>query len=420
MTLIHPRRALLVGTEGHRDPRLSRLRSPSRDIKALADVLRDPAIGDFAVTTLLDGSVTDVKVEIERQLMKMPRESLTVVYFACHGIKDANGHLHLACADTDIDLLAATGLSAGWLAEVLHRSPCRSIVLLLDCCYGGAYARGMRPRGDDRVELADELAYTRPIGRGLVVLTACTSTEYAYEDGTLKIDDTPRTAVFTRTLVEGLRSGAADRDHDGFVGVTELYEYVTAEIAKITTMQSPTCVVHEMQGDIRVARNPEPFAVAPAALATELSDATEDPQVWKRAGAVVWLGELYRSGTEAEKVRAKLELRRLASDVDDRVRARAEAELQRDERASSSRNALRLLYWGVGALVLVIVGLVVALVRVSDADREPSAASVEPTYQAQDLELAGDVLFVTTEANEIRRIASDGEPSTIVAGSGSL
>jgi len=49
-----------------------------------------------------------------------------------------------------------------------------------------------------------------------VVLTASTATEYSFEgDPTEAV--TPAGSVFTAALVEGLRTGAADTDRDGWV-----------------------------------------------------------------------------------------------------------------------------------------------------------------------------------------------------------
>jgi len=48
------RLALIIANSEFDAPKLSRLRTPGRDAEALADVLRDPAIGGFEVTLLAD------------------------------------------------------------------------------------------------------------------------------------------------------------------------------------------------------------------------------------------------------------------------------------------------------------------------------------------------------------------------------
>jgi hypothetical protein len=44
----------------------------------------------------------------------------------------------------------------------MSRSLSRRIVLLLDCCYSGAFGRGMRPRGDDSVQMLEQVRQATP------------------------------------------------------------------------------------------------------------------------------------------------------------------------------------------------------------------------------------------------------------------
>ena len=48
------RLALVVATGTYTDPGLRRLRAPARDAADLAQILSDPGIGGFAVTTVID------------------------------------------------------------------------------------------------------------------------------------------------------------------------------------------------------------------------------------------------------------------------------------------------------------------------------------------------------------------------------
>ena len=57
---------------------------------------------------------------------------------------DASPHpdireLYLAATDTDLDLLSATGISSSWLNERINRTRSRRTVVLLDCCFSGAF-----------------------------------------------------------------------------------------------------------------------------------------------------------------------------------------------------------------------------------------------------------------------------------------
>lgn len=57
--------ALLVATADYGDPALVRLRSPGQDASDLAGVLRDPQIGGFEVTMVVNASSGQLQEEIE-------------------------------------------------------------------------------------------------------------------------------------------------------------------------------------------------------------------------------------------------------------------------------------------------------------------------------------------------------------------
>ena len=91
-------------------------------------------------------------------------------------------------------------------------------------------------------------------GLGRVVLTATDSTQYAWE-GDQIIGDA-QTSLFTHFLIEGLKTGAADRDDDGDVTVDELYDYVREQVVTTTPRQTPHKWSYRQHGDIVLAQNP--------------------------------------------------------------------------------------------------------------------------------------------------------------------
>jgi hypothetical protein len=92
-------------------------------------------------------------------------------------------------------------------------------------------------------------------GYGRVVLTASNSVEYAWEGDQLLGEG--RQSVFTRHLVEGLESGAADLNQDGYITLDELYVYVyNRVIASGESRQTPQKWAQQVEGQIIIARNP--------------------------------------------------------------------------------------------------------------------------------------------------------------------
>src|SRR5579864_3235514 len=111
------RDALIVATTEYRDPKLQRLRAPVADATALGRVLEDAAIGGFTVQLALDEDESSLTRRLARFFSDRRPDDLLLLHFSCHGIKDAGGELYMAAADTETDLLSATGVPSRWLSE---------------------------------------------------------------------------------------------------------------------------------------------------------------------------------------------------------------------------------------------------------------------------------------------------------------
>lgn len=81
----------------------------------------------------------------------------------------------------------------------MEASPARRIVLLLDCCFSGAFTRGMRTRDGGQVDVLERFT-----GRSRAVITATNAMEYAFEqDKMLDADPVPVPSIFTSALTRG-------------------------------------------------------------------------------------------------------------------------------------------------------------------------------------------------------------------------
>ncbi len=320
--------ALLVATATYEDPKFRQLRAPVHDIEALRAVLEDPQIGDFEVQTLFDAEHWVVTSEMEGFFADRSPEDFCLLFLSCHGVKDVTGRLHFAASTTRFSRLSATGISSAWVNEQLSRSRVKRAVILLDCCYSGAFTRGLSPRSADGMHVVETLE-----GRGRAVITASDAMEYAWEDDELT-QDTARPSIFTRALVSGLGTGAADRDGDGQVTVEDLYGYVHEQVRRETPNQTPTMSVLEAQGDLVVARNPNPPLppITPDPLPGDLVAAQFDQRSWVREAAVARLRALLVGGAPALAVSAEMALEQYLADRDEAVRGAAQAALE--QRAS--------------------------------------------------------------------------------------
>ena len=277
------RSALVVANDTYHDQRLSRLRAPATDAEQLAGVLRNAEIGGFEVEVSLNEPEHVVRRKVSSFFDDRGPDDLLLLHLSCHGVKDEDGRLYFATPDTEIDHLDATSLPADYVNRQMTKSRSRRIVLLLDCCYSGAFARGMMNRGDERMDIMERFD-----GRGRIVLTASSAMEYSFEGDQLAGQGKP--SVFTSALVEGLATGEADRDRDGFVSVDELYDFAFDRVRNVTPSQTPGKWVFDVQGDFYIARSNRP--PEPADVLADLRGAVSSPFTNVRLGAVEELAAL--------------------------------------------------------------------------------------------------------------------------------
>jgi hypothetical protein len=245
------RLALIIASSQYVDPDLQKLIAPAQDAEALANILKDPTIGDFEVRTLLDEPSYKVNEEIQAFFSDRGREDLLLLYFSCHGIKDEEGQLYFATSNTSRKLLDATAISANFVNRMMFRSRSRRQLLLLDCCYSGAFAKGLVSRADKKIHTGDYFDE----GRGRIVLTASDSMQYSFEADTLNVEVKDPGSIFTRAIIEGLKTGKADLDQDGRISYDELYDYTYDRVIDETPLQKPGKWVFGVEGDVIVARN---------------------------------------------------------------------------------------------------------------------------------------------------------------------
>jgi uncharacterized membrane protein len=241
-----------------------------------------------------------------------------VVYFSCHGVKDDRAKLYFAFPDTLNNRLPATAIPADYVSELMEASPARRIVLLLDCCFSGAFTKGMRTRAGGQVDVLERFT-----GRGRAVITATNAMEYAFEiehDTVIDADPAPSPSIFTSALIRGLTTGEADRGGDGFVSVDELYEYIFDEVRARTTKQTPSRWF-DVEGSLVLAR-------VRHALPDTIRQQLADPLPSTRLNAVAELSRFAAESNPSLAQAARQALQELTNDDSRSVSAEAERTLR--------------------------------------------------------------------------------------------
>ncbi|MEH1773808.1 caspase, EACC1-associated type [Nostoc sp.] len=237
--------ALLIGVSEY-EPGLTPLPAATKDVEAMQRVLLHPEIGGFdEVTLLINPQQHQIAVAIETLFDGRQKDDLLLLFFSGHGIKDENGKLYFAARNTRKTLVKSTTVPASFVHEVMSNSRSRREIVILDCCFSGAFAEGMSAKDNGFVDIRNQLG-----GEGRAVLTSSTSTQYSFEQ------QGAETSTYTRYIVEGLETGAADRDEDGWISVDELHEYATKAVQEAAPAMKPEIYAIKEGYKINLARAP--------------------------------------------------------------------------------------------------------------------------------------------------------------------
>jgi formylglycine-generating enzyme required for sulfatase activity len=225
--------ALLIGVSDY-EPGLEPLPSAIRDIEAMQQVLANPEMGDFAIadiTVLPNPDRQTMETAIYRLFANRQKDDLVLLYFSGHGVLDDSHEFYFSSRSTQKEqgrLVPTTAVVARSVQSWMEQSRSQRQVIILDSCFSGAFARGVTAKDSGSVNLEQFLG-----GKGRAILTASTSTQYALTQEGLDL------SVYTHYLVEGIRTGGADLDNDGFIAVEELHTYASSKVREAAPAMTP-------------------------------------------------------------------------------------------------------------------------------------------------------------------------------------
>ncbi|HXU84711.1 MAG TPA: caspase family protein [Verrucomicrobiae bacterium] len=311
------RKALIVATSEYSDPRLAPLDGPQKDAEALLAVLADTQVGGFDVDLALNESSAVLLETIDAFFQNRSRNDLLLLHFSGHGLKNDDGDLYLAATNTKLDRLSSKAIEASWLSRQMARSRSERVALFLDCCFAGAFTSGMTRRaGADTAGVNERFS-----GTGRFVITASDAMQYSLEGGT-RVGEPPQPSPFTKALVEGLSTGAADRNEDGEVSIDELFDYLEERIRQTSTSQTPTKSAFNQVGDWMIARSTRAPSIGLLPMKLRLQLKSE--QSLERLDTIIDLRRLAEGPDGPLSQGARLALRALVLDDSKTVARRAQ------------------------------------------------------------------------------------------------
>jgi formylglycine-generating enzyme required for sulfatase activity len=247
------RYALLVGISRYGEG-LQPIPSALLDVEKMAEVLLDPELGCIEepnLQVLRDPGRTELASAIESFYADKEANDVLVLYFSGHGFRDDDRQLLLSSAeskkvqpDGKSRVQRATTLTAAEVRGFMERSRCKRQVVILDCCFSGAFAEGLMAKDEGPMEIEGMLG-----GKGRAILTSSDAieTSRAPEAG-------DGLSVYTRFLVEGIQTGAADRQRRGWLDPEDLHLYAKSRVLEVAPSMTPQFFPTREGHSIRVCR----------------------------------------------------------------------------------------------------------------------------------------------------------------------
>jgi len=147
-----------------------------------------------------------------------------ILFISSHGLVD-KGSLLLTGSDFDATQTAFTTINfKDNILTPLEGANCKKFIFI-DACHSGEGLSGGKAVEQD---VATEINKMVNSGNSVTIISSSSSSEQSWED------ESWGNGVFTRAIRDGLQDDMpADTDHDGFVKINELYEYIKTRIAKL-------------------------------------------------------------------------------------------------------------------------------------------------------------------------------------------
>jgi hypothetical protein len=244
--------ALLVGVSEY-EPGLNPLPAAVKDLDAMQEVLLHPEIGGFAASDIIllkNPNRQTMEESIEMLFANRQKDDLLLLFFSGHGIKDDTGRLYLGTSQTrktpQGDLVRSSAVAANFVHENMSRSRSKRQVVILDSCFSGAFAEGLSAKDDGTIDIRTQLG-----GEGRAILTSSSSTQYSFEQ------EGEELSLYTRFLIEGMRTGAADTDGDEVISIDELHEYASRKVREVKPEMRPEIYAVREGFKIRLSNVPQ-------------------------------------------------------------------------------------------------------------------------------------------------------------------
>jgi hypothetical protein len=253
------------------------LKFAAKDAEDMAKVYaNNKNYGQVFTKSLTNQEVTKENIEQLREFLKAAdRNDEVIVFFAGHGVLDAQLDYYLASYDMDFSNPADKGIAYESLERLLDGIAPLKKTLLIDACHSGEIDKEevaitttteveegdvkFRNVGnsiankDSHLGLQNTSELTKSLfadlrkGTGATVISSAGGMEFAMESSQWQ------NGLFTYCYINGLQSKDADLNKDGVIMLSELQQYVATQVTQLSNgKQQPTSRIENNVLDWRV------------------------------------------------------------------------------------------------------------------------------------------------------------------------
>src|SRR5919199_1019001 len=241
--------ALLIGVSEY-GPGLSSLPGAQTDVEAVQRVLQPLEMGGFdEVKQLCNPNPPVMREAIESLFSGRTKDDLVVLFFSGHLVWDDSGKFYFATTITRksprAELIRVSAIPISFVHNLMSNSLCQRQVIILDGCLSPISDQEMAVDAHSTVNIQTQL-----VGEGRVILSCFTSTENSLEQ------NISSHSVYTQYLVEGIQTGAADINNDGWISLDELHQYATNKVKIAAPALKPELYSVEDKAPILLSQAP--------------------------------------------------------------------------------------------------------------------------------------------------------------------
>lgn len=215
--------ALLIGVSEYGSG-LTPLPGAIEAVDAMQHVLQSSEMGGFdEVVQLVNPNPPQMREAIETLFSDRTKNDIVLLFFSGHIIQDERNNVlfttSITCLSPKAELVKVSAIPASFVQDMMSNSGTQRPVVILDCCFNSMLTQEMVDNYHSLVKIKRQLS-----GKGRAILTSFTSPQNFLESEKFGH------SVYTRYLAEGISTGAADLDNDGWISVDELHEYASQKV----------------------------------------------------------------------------------------------------------------------------------------------------------------------------------------------